>query len=44
MKLRKLFCEVEWNGDWSDYSPKRTEEAKTSFPIYDSMKRDDGIF
>ena len=44
MKLRNPFGEGEWNGDWCDDSPKWTEEAKTAFPTYDGMKRDDGIF
>ena len=44
MKLRNPFGEGEWNGDWSDYSPKWTEEAKAAFPMYDGIKRDDGIF
>ena len=44
MKLYNPFGEGEWNGDWSDYSNKWTDEAKKAFPMYDGVQKDDGVF
>jgi hypothetical protein len=44
MKMRNPFGEGEWNGDWSDKSPKWTDAAKKAFPEFDAKGGDDGIF
>ena len=44
MKIRNPFGEGEWNGDWSDKSPKWTDAAKKAFPEFEAKGGDDGIF